>query len=174
MQWRGDGEDGTNDMEEILREVIVISDDEEDDNDDVSEHALVRRDSSVEIISSHAFANDVQVRPVDYRYEPAAADDEQPCAIDYMVPVDLQRADRRYQGSEQRARDKFGRRGFSRYKAWDQAIDRYRKLPSQSNRAVHVVRVATSGKSRDQLALENGNRSVAPPLKKIYHFLTCA
>ncbi len=152
-------------MEEILREVIVISDDEDDDNDDVSGSALVRRDSSVEIISSHAFADDVQVRPVDYRYEPVAAEDEQPCAIEYMVPAILQRVDRRYQGSQQRARDKFGRRGFSRYKAWDQAIDRYRKIPSQTNQPVHAVPLASSSKPGDQEILDVGYRSVALPHK---------
>jgi hypothetical protein len=47
-----DGEDGTNDMEEILREVIVISDDEDDEADTISNTALVGRDSSVEIISA--------------------------------------------------------------------------------------------------------------------------
>lgn len=144
VQWRGDGEDGTNDMEEILREVIVISDDEDDDADSMTNGSLVRRDSSVEIISSHALANDVQVRPVDYRYEPAAIDYEQPSALDYMAPGILQHADRTYQGDEQRAKERFGRRGFSRYKAWDQALDRYRKAPIPSFESVRDVPMGPS------------------------------
>ena len=139
VQWRGDGEDGTNDMEEILREVIVISDDENDDADSITNSALVQRDSSVEIIASHALADDVQVRPVDYRYEPAGVEEELPFALDYSLPGILQRMDQRYQGDEQRAKEKFGRRGFSRYKAWDQALDRYRKIPSQKPQTVHDV-----------------------------------
>lgn len=132
VQWRGDGEDGSNDMEEILREVIVISDDEDDDTNSIANDSLVPRDSSVEIISSHALADDVQVRPVDYRYEPVAIEDDQPSTVDYTTSGILQRADRTYQGNEQRAKERFGRRGFSRYRAWDQALDRYRKAPLQN------------------------------------------
>ena len=139
VQWRGDGEDGSNDMEEILREVIVISDDEDDDADNITNNSFVRRDSSVEIISSHALANEVQVRPVDYRYGPVALDDEQPSTLDNRAPGIFQRVDRTYQGDEQRARERFGRRGFSRYRAWDQALDRYRKAPIQSFQPVRGI-----------------------------------
>ena len=150
VRWRGDGEDGSNDMEEILREVIVISDDEDDDVDALSNSSLIRRDSSVEIISSHALANDVQVRPVDYRYEPVAVDDEQSCALAYTAPGVFQRADRTYQGDEQRAKERFGRRGFSRYRAWDQALDRYRKAPGQSVQPVRGVPMGSGSKSTAQ------------------------
>ena len=149
VQWRGDGEDGTNDMEEILREVIVISDDEEDETDSVAGNSLASRDASVEIVSSHALSKDVQVRPVDYRYEPVVIDEEQPYALKYADPGILQRVDRKYQGDEQRAKDRFGRRGFSRYRAWDQALDRYRKKPNQSNLSAQQV-PASHGNSADQ------------------------
>jgi len=139
VQWRGDGEDGTNDMEEILREVIVISDDEDDEADTISNTALVGRDSSVEIISSHALANDVHVRPMDYRDELVVPDDEQPYALEYMVPGIVHRVDQKYQGDEQRAKDRFGRRGFGRYRAWDQALDRYRKNPVHYSHPVNDV-----------------------------------
>lgn len=160
VQWRGDGEDGSNDMEEILREVIVISDDEDDDADSITNSSLVRRDSSVEVISSHALANDVQVRPVDYRYEPGAIDDEQPSAVDYMAPGILQRADRTYQGDEQRAKERFGRRGFSRYRAWDQALDRYRKAPVQSSQPVREVPMGFGSKLTAPPQPAYGYRSV--------------
>ncbi|KAI9875404.1 MAG: hypothetical protein M1830_008524, partial [Pleopsidium flavum] len=139
VQWRGDGEDGTNDMEEILREVIVISDDEDDEADRISNSALVGRDSSVEIISSHALANDVHVRPMDYRDEVVAVDDEQPYALEYLAPGIVQRVEQKYQGDEQRAKERFGRRGFGRYRAWDQALDRYRKNPTHYSDPVNDV-----------------------------------
>ena len=68
-QWRSDDDDDPNAMEEILREVIVIDDDDEEDGDCKSPIASQQhdnRDDSVEIISSHAFANEVQMRPIDY------------------------------------------------------------------------------------------------------------
>ena len=65
-QWRSDDDDDPNAMEEILREVIVIDDDDDDDREynhnkqnrstSVSPHN--GRDGSVEIISSHAFADE--------------------------------------------------------------------------------------------------------------------
>lgn len=70
-QWRRDDDDDDDDpdaMEEILREVIVLDDDEEDEenrNFPTSIHQS-DRDDSVEIISSHVFANDVQSSTVDY------------------------------------------------------------------------------------------------------------
>ena len=62
-------------MEEILREIIVL-DDDDDDNDDEYEDKQKRstsfnarhdnRDDSLEIISSRAFTDDVQMPAVDY------------------------------------------------------------------------------------------------------------
>lgn len=68
-QWRSDDDDDPNAMEEILREVIVI-DDDDDEEDDIIEtpptqyHSI--RDDSVEIISSHAFADEVELHAIDY------------------------------------------------------------------------------------------------------------
>lgn len=68
-QWRRDDDDDPDAMEEILREVIVIDDDDEDEDEDkrntsFNDHQN-NRDDSVEIISSHAFA-DVQMPAVNY------------------------------------------------------------------------------------------------------------
>lgn len=68
-QWRSDDDDDPNAMEEILREVIVIDDDDEEDGDrksPLTSQQYSNRDDSVEIISSHAFADEVQMRPIDY------------------------------------------------------------------------------------------------------------
>lgn len=76
-QWRSDDDDDPNAMEEILREVIVIDDDDEEDSDRKSPLANQQystRDDSVEIISSHALADEVQMRPIDYSESARSAD----------------------------------------------------------------------------------------------------
>lgn len=68
-QWRSDDDDDPNAMEDILREVIVIDDDEDEDTNrksPLTNHDYSNRDNSVEIISSHAFAGEVQTRSSDY------------------------------------------------------------------------------------------------------------
>ncbi|KAL8718761.1 MAG: hypothetical protein Q9225_004141 [Loekoesia sp. 1 TL-2023] len=62
IEWR-DEKDEPDAVEDILREVIVISDDEDEASDD---DAITDRESSVEVISSHEIANNVQVQPLDY------------------------------------------------------------------------------------------------------------
>ncbi|KAI9884654.1 MAG: hypothetical protein M1823_003574 [Watsoniomyces obsoletus] len=72
MEWRGDDEDdkaGPTDLEDIMREVIVISDSEDDDEDDDDDErgsnpedvpmAERDRDSSVEFIASHPVMQEV-------------------------------------------------------------------------------------------------------------------
>jgi Uncharacterized conserved protein (DUF2293) len=58
VQWRGDGESDENDIEQILREIIVISDDDDDDNydADTGKDTQQSRDPSVEIVSSQPIA----------------------------------------------------------------------------------------------------------------------
>lgn len=68
-RWRSDDDDDPNAMEEILREVIVIDDDDDEIKDcDTSfeNRESINRESSIEIISSHALADEVQVHQVDY------------------------------------------------------------------------------------------------------------
>lgn len=62
IEWR-DEKDEPDAVEDILREVIVISDDEDEASDD---DAITDRESSVEVMSSHEIANNVQVQPLDY------------------------------------------------------------------------------------------------------------
>jgi hypothetical protein len=69
-QWRSDDDDDDpNAMEEILREVIVIDDDAEENNgcnSPLEKIVPTNRERSIEIISSHAFADEVQMRQIDY------------------------------------------------------------------------------------------------------------
>ncbi len=143
MEWRGDGEDdkaGPTDLEDIMREVIVISDSEDDDEDEerisgTEDVPMADRDSSVEFISSHPVMQEVVQELMQEHPSvglsagwPADQDDnEQP----YMVDATAE-GGRRYAmqpGSIQpniikkgkRTKKKAGRRkGFHRYSAVDQ------------------------------------------------------
>jgi len=123
--WRGSDENGARVLEDVFREVIVISDDEDSD-EDYEDEGIAQRDSSIEIISRTAMAHEVQTRPIDLaRSGPSDAadarylsEDEAPTGY-RIVPAGF-----RKRASEKR---KVDRRGFSRYQAWDQAFDRYRR-----------------------------------------------
>ncbi|KAI9785769.1 MAG: hypothetical protein M1839_008786 [Geoglossum umbratile] len=56
VQWRGDEGNDENDIEQILREVIVISDDDSDCNVDTGKNIQADREPSVEIVSSQLIA----------------------------------------------------------------------------------------------------------------------
>lgn len=67
VQWRADKDDDADAMSDILREVIVIDDDDSEDEHDADKPGssfrdqIQQRDSSVEIISSQAGADTVQI-----------------------------------------------------------------------------------------------------------------
>ncbi|KAE8348402.1 hypothetical protein BDV28DRAFT_93005 [Aspergillus coremiiformis] len=114
VEWRGDDENGRTILEDVFREVIVISDDEGSDTEgDVSQP--VDRHYSMEIFSSHPRTDDLQMRPVNSAHQEHhldISDVEGPSGF-HFVPVVPRKA-------------KIDRRGFSRYQAWDRAINRYR------------------------------------------------
>jgi hypothetical protein len=125
--WRGSDENGDRVLEDVIREVVVISDDEDSDDED---DEFPQRDSSIEIVSSVALAHEVQTQPTDLA-GPGAADatdiryvsDDEGRTGYRIVPAAF-----RKRPSEKR---KVDRRGFSRYQAWDQAFDRYRRVPGE-------------------------------------------
>lgn len=133
IKWRGDDENGTKLLEDVIREVVVISDgeDSEDDDDDL----VKGRDTSVEVISSNAFADHIQTRPVDYANAASIShedlrhhsDDEPPSGYRYIPQIN-----RRRQAPDKKKQD---RKGFSRYQAWDQAVERYRLVPQEQRRS---------------------------------------
>jgi hypothetical protein len=129
VQWRGDDENGKTELEDVFREVIVISDDEDDD-DSVTDHANglipADRDSSVEIVSSNALAEELQTKPVNYANLSKEtfldlSDDEAPPGFRFVSGVPPRNKVNKAQ---------VDRRGFSRYQAWDRARDRYRERTS--------------------------------------------
>lgn len=120
VEWRGDDENGKVVLEDVFREVIVISDDEEESESE-------GRDSSIEIVSSRTIVGELQTKPVNYGHIASAdqvpvqdqSDDEAPPPGFRFVPG----APRRRKPHKQ----KIDRRGFSRYQAWDRAVDRFRE-----------------------------------------------
>ncbi|KAL4789866.1 hypothetical protein BDV19DRAFT_396625 [Aspergillus venezuelensis] len=125
VEWRGDDENGKTVLEDVFREVIVISDDDDSDfeGDSLPLHG---RNTSVEVISSNPVVEELQMRPVNHdtsalresrveHYEDEAAPGFR------FIP-------------EVPKKTKADRRGFSRYQAWDRAINRYRNT---SNGSIH-------------------------------------
>lgn len=142
-QWRGDDDDDDpNAMEDILREVIVIPDDDEEDVDGhlgFDRNSLADRQQSVEIVSSHALAHEVQTRPIEYGHSardggldrPPSPESEQETGIQYLGPAQYILDSREYQGED--------RRGHHRHRAWEEALDRRRKNPNVSHDMDHRI-----------------------------------
>lgn len=86
-RWRSDDDDDDpNAMEEILREVIVIDDDDEENKDcksSLENRESINRDGSIEIISSHALADEVQVHQIDYGGPAQPVHGDQPCSPEH-------------------------------------------------------------------------------------------
>ncbi|KAL9611429.1 MAG: hypothetical protein Q9167_003936 [Letrouitia subvulpina] len=123
VEWRDDDKD-SNEVEDILREVIVISDDEEDEESADTES---QREDSREIISNHVFANDLQTRPVDYSaigdsdtyHRPFSPDDSRASRTAYVRPVRNP-----YDGSNDN--QLLERQQAYRFRIWDDAVIRRR------------------------------------------------
>ncbi|KAJ5808914.1 hypothetical protein N7474_010183 [Penicillium riverlandense] len=117
VEWRGDDENGRTVLEDVFREVIVISDDEDSEMEEEVSRRPGNRDYSVEILSRNARIHEIQpqsastVKPT---LDPLRelSDEEAPPGFRFVTRVP--------------AKDAVDRRGFSRYQAWDSALNRYR------------------------------------------------
>ena len=135
IRWRGDDDDA-GDMDDVLREVIVIPDDDEDDEGDETQESLrvrpeeIERDSSVEYISEA----DMQIHPVDYSninrvvehgesYSPESDKD-----IQYLGRKQLH-----HSRQVQHDQNKLDRMGTHRKRVYEEALDRRRKHPEDPN-----------------------------------------
>ena len=136
IRWRGDDHD-TGDMEDVLREVIVIPDDDDDnDEGDESKESLrthpgeIERDSSVEYISEA----DMHIRSVDYsninrtidRGDSYSPESEQ--EIQYLGHNKIHHV--RQDHYDQHALD---RMGTHRQRVYKEALDRHKKYPETPN-----------------------------------------
>lgn len=136
VQWRGDDESAVPELEDVFREVIVISDDEEgdteeSDNVDHENATTVNRDRglSVEVLSSQIAADKVDV---------STNDDSNHIVSPFPIRVNRKPlfSDHNFAAGatyEESSKSKVDRRGFSRYRAWDRAIDRYREKALSSS-----------------------------------------
>ncbi|GIC92204.1 uncharacterized protein Aud_008665 [Aspergillus udagawae] len=119
VEWRGDDENGKTVLEDVFREVIVISDDDDSDAEEGEVSRSVNRDHSIEIVSSHQRAEELHTRTVNFAHPTVQeshldiSDDEPPPGFRFIP--------------ESPKKQRIDRRGFSRYHAWDRALNRYRK-----------------------------------------------
>lgn len=117
VAWRGDDENGKTVLEDVFREVIVISDSEdEDEESDTAPNETIERDVSVEIVSSNTVTSQLQTEPADINNQHQNISEDEAAPGFRFVP----------NISRKKKTKKPDRRGFSRYEAWDRAMDRYR------------------------------------------------
>lgn len=127
VEWRGDDENGKTVLEDVFREVIVISDDEDSDAE-VDVPPSVDRDYSVEVVSSNPRIDELQTKPVNYANPVIqnshldVSDDDAPPGFRFVPGVPKKK--------------RIDRRGFSRYQAWDRAMNRYRNTANESGAIV--------------------------------------
>ncbi|CAI7642867.1 unnamed protein product [Penicillium manginii] len=150
VAWRGDDENGQKVLEDVFREVIVISDD--DDDSEIEEEVLTSRDNrdqSVEILSSHARAHDIQTQPINFvntsTLDPLREmSEEAPPGFRFVHTVPKKAVDRR---------------GFSRYQAWNRAMTKY-----GTNGTAHGTEQARlNSVTAEQQSPRHGKRPLAPP-----------
>lgn len=128
VQWRGDDEDDTDAMTDILREVIVIRDDEDEhDSNSRSDHLPLPtdmdREASVEVIATRAAADAVHLQQVNLRSPSnGASDPGSDSGEKYLSTYKAQPTD---------DRRLFDRVEAHRHRAWAAARDRQRADPQQ-------------------------------------------
>lgn len=128
VKWRGDEETGRDQMDEILREVVIITDSEGEDDSDSSEddssdeEGEVTSASSTEVPSLPASRNQQRIIPTITQSQPSAG------------PSSSQAPVREPISSRTRSKvdpNKKAQRGFKRYQAaWEDAVHRIQERPA--------------------------------------------
>ena len=132
VSWRGDDENGTTVLEDVFREVVVISDSEDDSEGDAQDDHTSIRESSVEFVSSKPSAHQVQMVPIQYGSSATKGAERLRDDSDEELDAGYQYISRSTRKRKAPDQQKLERRGFHRYNAWSQAIDRYRQDPNRS------------------------------------------
>jgi hypothetical protein len=138
VKWRGDEETGRDQMDEILREVVIITDSEDEDDsseeDSSDEEGEVTSDSSPEAPSLPGSQNQPRAAQPQNLARPgsqlgqSARDEPVPRPAAFLRP--------RPKVKPKDQRDKKAQRGFKRYQAaWDEAKNRQQQPSSASSRA---------------------------------------
>ena len=137
IRWRGDDHDAE-DMEDVLREVIVIPDDDDDDNDEgpESKESLriqpgeTERDSSVEYISEA----DMQIRPVDYSNINRTIERGDSYSPELEQEIQYLGRNKIHHGRQgQYDQQTLDRMGTHRQRVYKEALDRRDKYPETPN-----------------------------------------
>ncbi len=126
VQWRGDEETGRDQLDEILREVVVISDSETGDSDDESTDATSAEeaDTDLAVAGPSSQRHILPQSGLDTSMDLQIGPPETPPG--HVQPSVL---DPNQQGSKFQRRNQ---RGFKRYRAWEEAIRRNREVRGSS------------------------------------------
>ena len=136
--WRGDDDDA-GDMDDVLREVIVIPDDDEEDEEGEKAQESLRtlpqepeRESSVEYISE----TDMQIQPIDYSNNNNNRTMERGYSYSPESDKEIQYLGRnqlRHGRPLQYDQHTLTRMGMHRKRVYEEALDRRRKHPDSLN-----------------------------------------
>ncbi|KIN05556.1 hypothetical protein OIDMADRAFT_153816 [Oidiodendron maius Zn] len=138
VKWRGDEETGRDQMDEILREVVIITDSEESDDSSEEDEST---DEDGELTSSSSASMS----------QPASRNQNRLTLHQNQVS-EPEEATRRKQDTE---RDKRTQRGFKRYQAaWDDAIHR-----------LHAPETAPEGAASQDIAVRRRQDGIIPPVR---------
>lgn len=127
MKWRGDEETGRDQLDEILREVVVITDSEDEDEDDSSDDETSDEEGEVTSASSTEPPSNTNSRN---QQRPETEPSQIPESNQIIPLVDRDRNETPAIASRTRSKtnpqkDKKRQRGFSRYEAaWKDAVNR--------------------------------------------------
>ncbi|KAI4234429.1 MAG: hypothetical protein L6R40_006748 [Gallowayella cf. fulva] len=148
IEWR-DEKDEPDAVEDILREVIVIPDDEDEESEDDPVH---HRQNSAEVISSHEFADNVHVQPLDYGALDEEIRSDRPVSPedDWAPSVKFLRRIPTPAGPHQRHQASADRQQAHRKRIWQEAVSRRRDTgytrqdlapqPAKGNRDLDYLR----------------------------------
>ncbi|KAI8419364.1 hypothetical protein FOFC_01945 [Fusarium oxysporum] len=122
VKWRGDEESGRDQLDEILREVVVISDSEGEESGNES-------DSSIEEVVCQ-YTNPIPSRPVQNISGQAGPGHHQSPRPNHgaRTPATPKPKGKVKKAKRKTSAEKKGQRGFKRYQAWQEAIDRSRNV----------------------------------------------
>lgn len=168
VKWRGDEETGRDQLDEILREVVIISDsgseesEEEDDtedssNDDMGGGQRMECDPPAKLVSQTMS----RAQPLSNQNQPQADD----------APILMRTGRGSDHALQHRTTARKEQRGFKRYRAWEEAIQRNRELELQSA-APETVGSASRGSQQyygstahppGPMAMDGGAGSVPEP-----------
>ena len=164
VKWRGDEETGRDQMDEILREVVIITDSEESDEsseeDDSSDEEGEITSSSSESIPEPASRNQIRAA-VDLNQLPEsgmAGRNKHVMHMGLTASDDASLPNQQPKANSQVQRDKRVQRGFKRYQAaWDDAVHRQ-----------HAPETAQTETTFEDPGARIRQQAIAPPIRNHY------